>query len=203
DAASADAGGDAAWRARRRAEAHELLALEQVGPPGRAEVLMLDLRDHLRTVIRLAVPVAVMHDPAGELRVLDHAVVGLTYPRLLLERRLPGSALACLLYPAHGAWHPNIARRPGQPLCFGTHVPAAIPLRELVLAAYGLLSMQNVMLDPNDPAGVLCTEAALWWQDRQDRLPLTTRSFLEPDEPAAPTARDPMEEDHDPDAAPG
>ena len=50
-------GGDPAWRARKRAEGHDLLALSQIAPPGRLVVERLDLRETLRAVLLMRVPV--------------------------------------------------------------------------------------------------------------------------------------------------
>ncbi len=189
DRAAASAGGDPLWRARKLAEGRDLLALSQVCPPGRMVVQTLDLHDDLRAAVSLRVPVPLSPGPDGRLRTADHALVGLVYPRALIAQPVPGTSLACLLWPAHEAFHPNIATQRGQALCFGTQVPVGFPARELVLGAYALLGLQNVMLDPEDPAGVLNERAATWWQARQDLIPLTKTPFFGEDadyEPGEP-----------------
>ena len=55
--AEVGSGGTASWRRRKRAEARDLLALSQIAPTGRMAVEFLDLRDALRAVVRLQVPV--------------------------------------------------------------------------------------------------------------------------------------------------
>ncbi|MHC4710269.1 MAG: hypothetical protein ACYTA3_07565, partial [Planctomycetota bacterium] len=59
-------------------------------------------------------------------------------------------------------------------------LPAGIPVSEIVLLSYGLLSMQSVMLDPDDSAGVMNVEAASFWQARLGDIPLSDEPFLRP-----------------------
>ena len=56
-----------------------------------------------------------------------------------------------------------------------------IRVRELILMSYGALSMQSVMVDIGDAAGVLHREAALWWQQNLRYAPLSRTPFLSPD----------------------
>jgi hypothetical protein len=49
-----------------------------------------------------------------------------------------------------------------------------------VLASYAALTLQSVMVDERDPAGVMNSEAARWWQANAGRIPLTTTPFLAP-----------------------
>ena len=60
----------------------------------------------------------------------------------------------------------------------GATLPPGVRVKELVLMTYGALSMQSVMIDATDPAGVLNPEAAEWWQEIRNRLPLTSVPFL-------------------------
>jgi hypothetical protein len=63
-------------------------------------------------------------------------------------------------------------------LCLGVNVPRCFPLRECVLASYAALTLQSIMVDERDPAGVMNKEAALWWQSNLHRIPLSTVPFL-------------------------
>jgi hypothetical protein len=78
-----------------------------------------------------------------------------------------------------------------QPLCLGARLPAGIRVKELVLMAYGALSMQTVMIDELDPAGVLNPVAARWWQANTDRIPLSRAAFLSPED-EGPAAESPV-----------
>ena len=40
--------------------------------------------------------------------------------------------------------------------------------------------MQSVMFDEQDPAGVLNADAARWWQQNRDRIPLSREPFIRP-----------------------
>jgi len=40
------------------------------------------------------------------------------------------------------------------------------------------LSMQTVMIDERDSAGVLNSAAAKWWQQNLNRIPLTREPFI-------------------------
>jgi hypothetical protein len=177
DGVAAMAGGDPAWRARKRVEAHQLLALAQIAGPERLAVHMLDLEDDFRAVIRLNAPVAMEPDGDGDLRVADGAILGINYARVALAQPMPGFAFVRLLVPPAGAWYPNIGGA-GQLVCLGASLPAGIPVTELVLGTWGVLTMQAVMLDPDDHAGVMNGQAAAWWSARADRMPLAAEPFL-------------------------
>ena len=180
DHATESAGGRGGWFSRKKFEAQKLLALAQIAGSGRMDVLMLDLIDDLRAVIRLTVPVPLTPAAAGALRVATGAVLGVAYPQIALSTPIPGYAPVTLLSPEHGAWHPNIGTARGQRLCLGTSLPAGIPVSEIVLLSYGLLSMQSVMLDPGDSAGVMNSEAASFWQACLNDIPLSAEPFLRP-----------------------
>jgi len=62
----------------------------------------------------------------------------------------------------------------------GASLPTGIPCVELIVASYGALAMQNVMVDERDAAGVLNIEAARWWQANTHRIPLTKTPLLSP-----------------------
>ena len=177
-------GGPAPWQRRKGAEARDILALAALAAPGRMSVEVLDLEETLRAVVALRVPVPLRPLEDGGLPVARGAILGLTYPIEALARPMPGYAFVQILSPA-GVWHANVADRPGQPLCLGAQLPAGLPLRETVLLAYGALSMQTVMVDEADPAGVLNAEAAVWWQRNLHRVPLSAVPFLLPDPPAS------------------
>jgi len=179
DGAVQAAGGDAAWRARKRAEARDLLALSQIAPPGRLTVQMIDLRESLRSLLLMRVPVACRPDAQNALRVAHHALLGLVYPREVLRECLPGPSFVQILEP-RGAWHPNVGPVE-QPLCLGVVLPCNIPVRELVLMSYNALAMITRQVDEWDEAGVFNVEAARWWAANLQRLPLSKTPFLEPD----------------------
>jgi hypothetical protein len=180
DQAAAGAAGPAVWRQRKLAEARDLLALSQIAPPGRFTVEHLDLDEALRALLLLAVPVPCRPGGEGPLLVERRAMLGLHYPEAALRQVMPGYAFVHVLVP-FAVWHANVAPIPeGQAVCLGAQLPAGVRAKELVLMTYGALSMQTVMIDPGDPAGVLNAAAARWWQDNLDRVPLTRTPFLGP-----------------------
>jgi hypothetical protein len=171
--------GSEAWKARKALEAHDLLALAECAGSSRMEVLTLDLQADLRTVVKLHVPVALTPGANGEIRLADEAVIGIAYPHLILNVPLPGFAAVSLLYPT-GVHYPNIGNARGQRLCLGPNLPMGIPVSELILASYGVLTLQEAQMDPADSAGVMNVEAALFWQSNQQHIPLTKEPFLRP-----------------------
>ena len=181
DAVSAEMQGIGPWRARKRSEASQLLALEQLAGPGRMQVRTLDLEQDLRTSVWLDVPVAMTPDPDGTVNMVRGAIIGVTYPRVVLTTPLPGFALVCLIEPAAGAYYPNVGMSRGQRLCLGLTLPVGIPVVELVLLSYGLLTMQTIMLDPADSAGVMNVESAHFWAANQNLIPLSRTPFLQPE----------------------
>jgi hypothetical protein len=191
DQALLAAGGPPAWRGRKRAEARDLLALSQIAP--RLGVQYLDLRESLRAVLLLRVPVPRRTALDGELLLANHAVLGLTYAHVALREQLPGFAFFQLLAP-DCVWHANVAPDHVQPLCLGARLPAGIRVKELVLMAYGALSLQAVQIDELDSAGVLNPMAARWWQANTARIPLSRVPFLSgEDEPAPDQTSEPSE----------
>jgi hypothetical protein len=169
------ANGPPPWRGRKRAEARDLLVLSQIAP--RLSVQFLDLREALRAVLLLRVPVPRLTAEGADLQVARNAVLGLTYIHAALREQLPGYAFIQILAP-DCVWHANVAPDPVQPLCLGARLPAGIRVKELVLMAYGALSMQTVMIDELDAAGVLNPVAARWWQANTGRIPLSRTAFL-------------------------
>ena len=109
------------------------------------------------------------------------AVLGLTYPQEALRQALPGYSFLQVLAPGD-VWHANVAFGPVRPLCLGAALPANVRVKELVLMAYGALSMQTVQIDEQDAAGVMNAAAALWWQQNTARAPLSRAPFLSPDD---------------------
>jgi hypothetical protein len=176
-ALTAGAGGGASFRARKGFEARELFALEQISD--RLEILRLDLGHELRALVRLRVPVP-CRPPAGDaLVVAREALLGVLWPEEILRNPLPGTAFLQILAPRH-VFLPAVSFDALQVLCLGTAVAVGTPVRELILAAYAALSMQAVVIDERDPAGVLNAEAARWWQAHTDRIPLSREPFLAP-----------------------
>jgi hypothetical protein len=187
---------------RKKAEARDLLALSQIAPPRRMRIDLLDLSEALRALLLLRVPVPLQPEGAGRLPLADHAVLGITYRPECLVQALPGFAFVQILAPAR-IFHPNVGANPGQLLCLGAQLPPGIRVTELILLSYGALSMQTVMLDEMDPAGVLNSDAAIWWQQNMHRLPLTKEAFLSAEEPSGSspvtmdaTPRRPEQADH-------
>ncbi len=184
-AAMGSAGGDGAWKARKQVEAEELLLLCQ--RTSRLEVRQLDLRQRLRVILAMKVPVPCGPTADGDVTIEDHALVAITYPREALFTRLPGLGPVQVLEP-HPVFHPNVGTV-GQPLCLGDFLPVGIPLIEIVHLTYGGLSMQTVTLDERDPAGIANLEATRWWQNAMHRIPLTRSPLLDriraPQEPSS------------------
>jgi hypothetical protein len=179
DEALAANGGDPAWRTRKAAEARDLLALSQIAPPGRFQVVGIDLAVCLRALLWLRVPTPCRPDEHNNLQVADHALLGLTYPQEAIRLPMPGTAFIQILEPPN-LWLPNVGSE-GQPLCLGPQLPCGIPVKELVLMAYGALSMQSVQIDERDSAGVLNLDAAIWWQANTNSIPLSHTPFLRPE----------------------
>ena len=175
--ASEVCGGSAVWRTRKLAEAYDLLALSQIAP--RFTVHDIDLRETLRATASIKVPVPLSPDARGELRIASVALLGILYPEHAIREPLPGFAFIQILQPP-AVWHANVSAEGAQMLCLGAQLPAGIPTKELVLMAYGALSMQTVMVDEADAAGVMNTEAALWWQQHLELVPLSRARFLDP-----------------------
>ncbi len=171
-------GGHPVWRTRKKVEARELLALAQIAPPGRLSIETLSLREDLRAMVLLRVAVPCRPERDGEVVVAPYALLALRYPPEALFQSLPGFAFVQVLSPPC-VWHANVSADPIQALCLGAQLPPGIRVTELILMTYGALSMQTVMIDEADPAGVLNVEAARWWQQNMRLVPLSAAPFLD------------------------
>jgi len=181
-AAAAANHGHAVWRARKLAEAEDLVAMARRAH--RIVLEALDLGTSLRAVVRLTTPVPLL-PRAGALVTADRAVLGIRYPQEALLRRLPGTAFVQILYPA-AVWLANAAAGPFQVLCLGVDLPIGIRVTELVHLAYRALSVQEIQPDERDRAGVLNVEAARWWQQNRGLAPLTRAPLFAPLETGVP-----------------
>jgi hypothetical protein len=169
-------GGPAFWRYRKLAEGHDLLALSEI--TSRFKVTLLDLRETLRAIVQMQVPVPCEPDKNGNLRIDQSAILAMRYPEEAIRIPLPGFSFVEILQP-RGIWHANVSAEAVQMLCLGAQLPAGIQLKEIVLMSYGALSMQTVMIDEMDAAGVLNPEAARWWQHNINLVPLSRTPFFD------------------------
>jgi hypothetical protein len=169
--------GPPSWRRRKRIEAHGLMALAQIAP--RLVIRHLDLRTELGAIVELRdTPVPCMKPGQNDIELAEGTVLAIKYPEAILLGPIPGTQPVRVLEPHH-VFHSNVAYGdPMPPLCLGANVPRGFPLREMVLTAYGALTLQAISLDALDPAGVLNPQAVIWYQANASRVPLTTMSFL-------------------------
>lgn len=169
-------GGPSPWQCRKQGEAHDLLALAQVC--GRLDVKEIDMKGSFRAIVVMEAPVMLRPDHTGQCRLAEYAILGILYHEEAVSAALPGAAFVSVLAP-NDLWYANVGSLDkGQPLCLGLTLPAAIPVKEIVLMAWGALTMQTVMIDERDSAGVLNADAARWWQDNLQRIPLTGEPFI-------------------------
>lgn len=184
ETASRGCRGTPMWRQRKLAEFQEYLALSMVS--GRIRTMMADLTGPLRLMFELQAPVPLLPDPAGDLEVAGHALLGLTYPEEAIRAPQPGYSFVTQIRPYH-LFLANAApadpefglHGPGQAICLGSQIAANISVKEIILQTYGALTLQSVQLDEYDAAGVMNRAAAEWWLQNRDRIPLTREGFLE------------------------
>ena len=167
--------GSPVWRRRKLTEVRDLMALSQIA--SRLRIEMLDATTDLRVVLRMRCAVPCLENEDAELHIAEEAVLGLTYPEKALREPQPGFAFVQIMKPRN-VFMAVVSRDINQVLCLGTTLPVGLPVREIVLASYGALTMQNVMIDERDPAGVMFAPAAIWWQQRPGLIPLSDVPFL-------------------------
>ena len=174
--------GSAPWRSRKIAETRKVFGLEQLAD--RLTVLAVDATTDLRVVVSLHTPVPTLPPGALDLVVEDQAELVLHYNEAILTGPLPGWAMVEILSPRF-VLHANVSRSQNadgfgesQRLCLGANIPRGYPLTEAILATYAAFTMQSVAIDERDPAGVMNADAAVWWQENSDRIPLSQAPFL-------------------------
>jgi hypothetical protein len=177
DQAGLRCGGSAVWRARKLAEARELLALEQVCR--RVTLFMLDVTADLRARIGLCAPVPCLPDPAQPLVVASAALLELVYREEAVYQPQPGYSFVRVSHP-RPLWLPNASFDPYQVICLGPVLPAGMPVKELLGLVFGALCLTTVTLDPADAAGTLNPAACEWWMQNRSRIPLSREPFLLP-----------------------
>jgi hypothetical protein len=172
--------GPARWQSRKIAEAREILALAEMAPPGRMSVEYLDVASEIRAACRMQVP-APWRREDGEVCISNSATLGMVYPERAVTQQIPGFGFIELMLP-RPVFHPSIAAQAGIPqlICLG-QLPAGMRCTDLLLLAYGALSMQTVQFDERDRLGVMNIEAAKYWQQRSREVPLSRTAFLEVD----------------------
>jgi len=169
--------GPPAWRKRKLAEIQDLLAMSEIVP--RLDVVFIDCCETLRAIVHMEVPVPLNPcERSGRLRTAPAALLGLMVPEHAIREPLPGYTFVQILDPK-GVWHANVSAENVQFLCLGVTLPAGIGLKDILLMTYGALSMQSVMVDEADAAGVMNVEAARWWQQNMDLIPLSREPFLQ------------------------
>lgn len=168
------AAGGKVWQLRKRAEGRDLLALASLAP--RMSVVDLDMVGDLRAVVALKMPVP-CRSGEGDLVISHEALLGFTYREESLVEALPGSAFAQVLQP-QSLFLPNVRPGPAQLVCLGSSMLPGIKLSEIVLMTFRALCLQDHNFDHLNPAGVFRRDAAEWWQENVDRIPLTDEPFL-------------------------
>ena len=130
------------------------MALSQIAPPERLIVEALDLREHLRAMLLLEVPVACQPKENNEPEMFEPGLDRLH----VSQRGFPAAAAGLLLIfrscSPRNVWLAQI-KQPEQALCIAPQVPAGTRTAMLLLRAYGALSMQSIQIDVRDPAGTV------------------------------------------------
>jgi len=172
------ASGPAPWRQWKLGAAHQLLALTQES--GRLTIQFLDLSEALRAVLLMRVPVPCRRGGEGPLFIEPVAQLALTYRMEAMMAAQPGYSFIEILAPRdvyHSNVSPSYAPPGAQVLCLGPSLKG-VKIVDLVLMAYGAISLQTVQFSLTDPAGLLNPAAALWLQSNCRAIPLTREPFL-------------------------
>jgi hypothetical protein len=176
DSSNQTCAGTVVWRNRKSAEAHDLLALSEIAC--RFKIEYLDLRESLRALAVMRVPTPCLPNSEGNLHIAPFTRIGLTYSEEALRLPMPGYAFVEIIHPLN-VWHANVSSEGPQVLCLGAQLPAGIQVKDIILMTYGAISMQTVMIDERDAAGVLNPDAARWWQQNTHRIPLSKEAFID------------------------
>jgi hypothetical protein len=178
DQVAPGAAGPEPWRQWKLGGAHSLLASAQVS--GRLVPQFLDLTDAFRAVFLMRVPVPCRRGGEGPLFIEPVAQLALTVRPEALTAAQPGYSFIEILAP-RDVHHPNVAPShvpPGaQVLCLGPSLKGC-KIVDLVLMAYGAISLQTVQFSLSDSAGLLFPAAALTLQSNGCPIPLTREPFL-------------------------
>lgn len=165
------------WRARKRSEVEAVFALGTKSQ--RFVVVAIDVENEVRLLILMNTPVAVVADPTlPEVKIADHALLGLTYPEGAIVADQPGMRFVEIIEPA-GVFHPSVKFGRPQSLCLGASIRAGTPITELLISTFGALSLNvSIELDEQHNSALTANvEAAKFWQRQTDQLPLTHEPF--------------------------
>ncbi|MGE0607278.1 MAG: hypothetical protein AB7O62_09310 [Pirellulales bacterium] len=173
-------GGAKSWRMWKRAaleEIHDMLRRAT-----RMELLHADLRGDMELTYRIRMPVP-RQPREGRLVVGDEAVFHLLYLDDWRCEPPPGAMPLGLLFPSD-IFAPAARPAMRSMLCFGKHLPAGIPPKELILLGYYLVSLQVVRFDESDPAGLFNFDACEFFRNHREYVPLTPAGLFEDWNPA-------------------
>jgi len=168
--------GPAHWRQRKEVAVRSALALMQIAPRGRLRLLSLGMTEDVELTLIMNVTVP-CRGPDGKFFVADHAVLAVRYPQQIMTEDVPGMMLVQIRDP-RSVFHANVEPESGL-LCLGLKLPRNIPLTEILWMSYAALAMTVHNYDIRDEHGVMNVDAARWWTQHQDRLPLTRTALLE------------------------
>lgn len=165
------------YPSRMKKEFRDYLALAQVSGRIRPCDVNFEGTFKIQFLLKARYP---YRDLSQEVRVADHALLVLAYPEEAIRQPVNGTSFVQII--GGNAFHPNISPAalglPVQGLCLGSSVMAGVRLKELILIVYGLLTLQSITMDMLDPAGVLDPEAAEYWQQNIQRIPLSREPFI-------------------------
>lgn len=175
--------GDRRWKGCKQANLEDVLTLTQ--QTDRVKLVGGSLHGDLSLVIALQTPVP-RRPQEGRLRIGDLVLLHVAYQSAWLTEPPHPQAPVGVMTPLD-VFLPNASPLPGAALCLG-HLPAGVPVLELVHLAYLALSVQTVML--NEVEGVMNPAASDWFREHDHFQPLTRTGLLEPWSPDDLTLHD-------------
>jgi hypothetical protein len=172
--------GDRDWRLWKEGEAARVVELTRRAP--RFDVLAIRLDGDFDVLYAVDMPVPCAPRD-GCLVVRRGAVFHLKYLAEWRHEPPPGWAPLGVMTPGD-VYHPNV--RPGlglmrSAMCLG-HLPAGVSPQEIIFTGHDGVLLQCLVLDPEDPAGVLNPLACEFYRDphQQKYLPLSKAGLFEP-----------------------
>jgi len=167
--------GSRAWRGWKAEQAGDLVD-SFANRTSRLQLLEISLEGDLNVIYSIDMPVPCF--PVGDRLVVERgATFHLRYDEAWRIGGPPGWLTLGLLDP-RAPYHPNMRPSLRGAICLG-RLPANVPVGEILLTGYHALQLQNLVLDPTDPEGVLNAEACEFFRNHQEYLPLSRAGLYE------------------------
>jgi hypothetical protein len=186
DAALDANGGNRGWRLWKETHVKEIV--EVCKRAERMSMLDISLGGDLDLAYEIRQPVPLLPRPDGQLVIGKKVIYHLHFEEdWSFEPPAPWEILGVIQ--PKGIWHPNVSPTLDGRICLGTFGEkgkaaegslSRMSPKEILMAGFFAVQLDNLVLDERDPNGILNPIACSYFRDHDEYLPLTRAGLFEP-----------------------